>query len=64
MLLDLESFDIDICHDQRAHEDDGEKSDAKLSRYFPAEGIPGDHQDANGAEQGQEDNDITVDPVE
>lgn len=64
VLLDLESLDIDVGHNQRSQEKDGAESNRSLGRNLAAKRVACNHQNACGRNQDQDHNHVAINSME
>lgn len=64
MLLDLKSLDVNICHCQSADKGNGDKTGGILSRQGATKSMPRNHQHSRCSEEGENDDKVSIEPVE
>lgn len=64
MLFDLKSLDVNVCHRQSADKGNGDKTGGILSRQGATKSMPRNHQHSRCSEEGENDDEVSIEPVE
>ena len=63
MLVDLQAFDVVVCHTYRHSCQDHQRPDARLSIETTAEAVAADHQRSDVGNEGEKDDRVAVDAM-